>query len=134
MLGVTLRTITTYANLDYPANCLFVFSSPLALFFSFSVLSVALFLFERLHLSISWNMFPVLFGLFWALEQHPYHSQTQQGCEKLAGSSPWRAFTFHPFLFLLPVVSEGVTVVKIYPSACEWQKLSILQYDHEPLV
>lgn len=80
ILGVTLRTINTYANLYNPANCLF-FHLPRLSFSPFHYCQ-SLSFFAHSRLSVSWNMFPVLFGLFWGLEQHPYHSQTQQGCEK----------------------------------------------------
>lgn len=111
---------------------LFVFSSPLALFFSFSLLSVDLSF--RTLASLCFLKYVVRFILCLQTTPLPFTNSASlwKACRKLSLASFF--FILFAFFFFLssPVISEGVAVLKIHPSTCEWQRLLFHAAQHPP--
>ncbi len=105
---------------------LFVFSSPLALFFSFSLLSVALSLFS--HTCIS--LFPEICCSFYSgpWNSTPTIHKLSKAVKSLQEALPGELFLLHPFCIFF-----WVAVLKIHPSACEWQRLLFHPAQHPPV-
>lgn len=113
---------------------LFVFSSPPALFFSFSLLSVALFFRTLASLRfLKYVSCAVRFILGLGTTPLPFTNTARLW----KGSSLWWVLSILlacVFFFSSPlsVVSEADGVVKIHQSACKWQKLLLYPAQHPP--